>query len=151
MSFEIVRDLPPLNDGAVEHAVMAFTLETQPDGDKQGFYDQTIQTIASYTFLRQPGDFWLDHENGEVRAYALGHVIRDVDNRMTYWLTQAWIAPRSRSLTYAKECWNKMFQQAKRYMCDHIIVVSSRENNLAYCRFLGKDFSQYAVLLKADI
>lgn len=151
MTFQIVKDLPPLKPLAIEEAIYAFISEIDVKGDPVGFYNQTINSIAASTYLRQGGDFWLAHEDGQVIAYALGHVTRDIDNRLTYWLSQAWIRPSHRGLSFAKECWEKMRQQAKHYMCAHIVVVSGRSNNEAYCRFLGPNYAPYATLLKEDL
>ena len=151
MTYEIFRELPPLKPLAIEDAIYAFISEIDVKGDPIGFFDQTVGSIAAATYLKQGGDFWLAHEDGEVIAYALGHVTRDVDNRLTYWLSQAWIRKDRRGLPFAKECWEKMRQQAKNYLCAHIIVVSGRDNNEAYCRFLGTGMKPYATLLKEDI
>lgn len=139
-----------LKPGAVERALEAFCLELPPKGDKVGFFNQTIASIHSAIYQNQ-GDFWLAlGEGGEVDAYLLGHVNRDIDNRLTYWLSQAWASPKIRGTYEVKQMWQTIRQKARDYLCAHIVVVSGRDNNEVYCRFLG-NFHIYATLLKEDL
>ncbi len=152
MAFEIIEGnhsgLKPL---AIEKAIREFTRETGVAlyGDPLGFYQQTINNIHAAIYQGM-GDFWLCEEDGEVMGYMLGHVTKDIDNQLTYWLTQAWVHPSKRRTPVVKEWWQQIREQAKKYFCRHIVVVSGRGTD-AYCRFLGKGWTEYARLLKEDI
>jgi len=118
-----------------------------------GFFNQTIESIAAATIYSPNNDsrqFWIIEDEGDVLAYYLAHVGKDIDNRLCYWITQAWAHPSIRHLPIIKEGWAQMRAEAKRLMCAHIVIPSSR-NAKAYCRFLGKGWHQYATLLKEDL
>ena len=141
--------------GAIELAVRSFVADShtkESGADPDGLYQQTIEGIAAATFLRQNDsrDLWLADEDGEVMAYTLTHVSKDVDNRLCYWITQAWVHPMIRGSKMVKS-WIKLFEgDAKRKMCSHMIVPSSR-GAAGYCRFLGEGWGSYVTLLKKDI
>ncbi len=80
----------------------------------------------------------------------LGSVTVEVDSQLTYWLSQAWVHPSKRHKPVVKEWWRQIREQAKKYFCKHIVVVSGRGTD-AYCRFLGEGWHTYATLLKEDI
>ena len=150
--FEIVKGkLPPnLKHKAIERAVISFIKEIPVKGEEAGFYAQTIMAIHNAVY-GGGADFWLAvGEDGEVDGYMLGHVAKEIDNKLTYWLSQAWANPRVRGKE-TKAWWQQIRQKAKDYLCSHIVVVSGRDNNEAYCRFLGTGYSVYATLLKEDI
>jgi hypothetical protein len=150
MLAQIVRkELPPLNDLAIERAVKAFTEEVDVKGNVVGFFKQTMAGIHAAVF-EERGDFWLSTENGEVLGYLMGRMAFDVDNELTYWLSQAWIAPQLRRTPIVKQWFEQIRAHAKTSGCKHIIVVSGRGAD-AYCRFLGKGWHTYATLLKEDI
>lgn len=150
-NLKIVRTLPEeLNPKAVERAVENFIQETDVKGDALGFFNQTIEGIASATFLNRGGDFWLSHEDGEVVAYLLATVSRDIDGAFTYWISQAWVDRKYRGNKAVKEWWLNVREQAKKYLCRHIVVVAGRSDK-AYCRWLGNGLHHYASLLKEDI
>ncbi len=149
---EIIKgSLPPtLNHRAIDRAVLEFIKETDVHGDPMGFFIQTIGSIHAAIY-QNSGDFWLAvGEDGEVDSYVLGHVTKEIDNQLTYWLAQAWVNPRKRGSTWVKGNWQKVREKAKAYLCKHIVVVSARGTD-AYCRFLGKGYHEYARLLKEDI
>lgn len=150
MKFEIARGSLPIPSSSVEKAVESFIKEIDVKGEKLGFYNQTINAMYAAVY-RGNGDLWLGYdENGCLLAYVMGHVTTDIDNRLTYWLGQAWVSPTIRGNSTVKEWWQKIRAQAKEYMCKHIVIVSAR-NNEAYCRWLGKGWHEYATLLKEDI
>lgn len=147
MKGELPSNLKP---GAIERAVKEFLKEVDIYGEQVGFFNQTIGAIHAAIY-QSNGDFWLAvGEDGEVDAYVLGNVMREVDNRLTYWLSQAWAHPRRRQNGWTKACWQQLRQKAKDYLCKHIVVVSGRGEE-AYCRWLGKGWHHYASLLKEDI
>ena len=152
MDFKIQKgELPLLNPRAIERAVEAFAREIDVHGDSIGFQNQTIKSIY-HSVHDGSGDFWLAHENGEVVGYCLGRVGVDIDDRLTYWLSQAWVSPQTRGTHFVRAWLQQLKDHAKSRMCRHIVVISGRNGQeAAYCRFLGKGFSPYAVLLKQDI
>lgn len=146
-----------LNPGAIERAVKSFIEDSHiQEGkvDELGMFNQTIESIASATIFSPNNDsrqFWIiTGDNQEVLAYYLAHVSKDIDNKLCYWITQAWAHPSIRGTKMIKEGWGQIRDEAKRLLCKHIVIPSSR-NPKAYCRFLGKGWHQYATLLKEDI
>lgn len=152
-----INSLKELNlfPGAIELAVKSFVKDSHTEesgAEPQGLYQQTLEGIAAATIFRQ-GDsreFWIADEGGEVMAYALTHVSKDVDNKLCYWMTQAWVHPVIRGSKDVKS-WIGLFEEdAKQKLCSHMIIPSSRGID-AYCRFLGQDWKLYVSLLKKDI
>lgn len=148
--FRLVKgQLPQLRPRAIETAVSAFMAEVDPKGDHVGFFNQTLKTIASATFLGGTNDFWLAHEDGEVMAYATGYVCNDIDDRLTYYVPQAWLHPRYRRNKIFKTWWNQIRQRAKDCLAQHLVIVSAR-NPKAFARLLGNGLHVYAVTMKED-
>lgn len=147
--FNIVRGELPVSALEVEQAVRKFSLETELKGDRAGFIAQTLQSIHAAVF-QHSGDFWALMDDGELVGYAMGRVVCDVDNKLTYWLSQAWLDPSLRNTGIAKKCFKLLEKQALSYFCRHIVVVSSRKSR-PYCRFLGQGWHEYVSLLKKDI
>lgn len=150
--FSLVRgNLPPtLNPGAIERAIQKFILEVDTHGNTVGFFNQTLETIANATFLKTGGDFWLLEEDGEVVAYLIASISKDVDGTLCYWLSQAWVSPQYRGKPCVKEWYEKVREQAKKYLCRHIMIVSGRGAK-AYCRWLGHGTHLYTAMLKEDL
>lgn len=148
-----VKEIPPsLNPKAIERAVAAFVDQSNAENvDKDGYYNQLIENIASVLIFKTPSvSFWLAEEDGEVVAWALTHISKDVDNKLCYWQSDAWVAPQYRGRKLVKQ-WNALLEEdAKASFCKHILIPSSRGDK-AYCRFLGKGWHTYAVLLKKDL
>ncbi len=144
-----------LRPGAIEAAVRSFVEDSHAEesgANKLGLYHQTIEGIAAATVFKmdQSRQFWVADEEGEVMAYALTHVSKDVDNSLCFWMTQAWVHPILRGSKQVKGWLQLLRAEAKKNLCKHIIIPSSRENR-AYCRFLGKGWKPYVTLLKEDI
>lgn len=152
-SFEIVRAIPEGMGDQITRAVVDFIdCSNLPAGiDRQGFYHQTLQAIANSAILGQGSDLWLGMVNKELWIYLLGHVGPDFDGRMSYTVTQAWVKPDQRGQRWVKWAWGKVRQRAKDCLCSHFAVISTKENDAAYCRFLGKGFKKYATILKEDL
>lgn len=148
----LTREIPKsLNKGAVERAVEGFIKACDMNVDPVGFYNQTLQKIASATYMRQVGqDFWLAEAYGEVAGYAIASVSVDIDNRLTYWVAQSWVDPMWRGHKIVKESWQSIRQRARDLMCAHLVVVSCR-NPLAECRWLGEGMEIYSTLLKQEL
>lgn len=111
-----------------------------------------MENIGDIVVSRPKNRFlWLDtNADGKVSGYVLTHLSKDVDNKLCYYMTQAWLHPQFRHTSYAKEAISLLKQHAKSLWCKHIIVVSSR-NTKAYLRFLGSKWHVYTTLLKEDI
>lgn len=116
-----------------------------------GFFNQTLQSIASASYLNQGGDFWLGTMNGNLVIYILAHIGNDYDGRLSYTVTQAWVRKDQRGKKWVKEVWEEVRARAKNCMCKHFSVISSRGKTAAYCRFLGKGFHPYAEILKEEL
>lgn len=150
--FELVKGIPKWAVPQIELAVKDFIATSHlPKGvDAQGFYQQTLGAIANATMLGGSGDFWLGTIDGKVWAYCLSRVVCDIDNKLTYWVSQAWVHQDWRRTPFVKEAWGTVRERAKNCFCSHFIVVSSRSTK-AYLRWLGANWNVYATLLKEDI
>lgn len=149
--FRLIKgQLPKLNPKAIESAVESLISEIDIKGDKIGFFNQTLKTIANSTILGGAGDFWIAEEDGDVMAYATAHFCTDIDDRLTYYVPQAWIHPQYRRHKIFKSWWNKIRQRAKDCLAAHLVIVSAR-NPKAFIRLLGNDMHQYATLIKSDL
>lgn len=144
-----------LKPKAIEFAVMQFVNDShskESGANPVGLYQQTLESIAAATIFKQDNsrNFWLADQDGEVMAYALTHVSKDVDNNLCYWMTQAWVHPILRNTPIVKDMYRQLRQDAFASVCRHIIIPSSRGVK-GYCRFLGKGWKPYCTLLKEEI
>lgn len=143
-----------LNSGAIEKAVKSFVKDSHTEetkADPVGLYNQTLECIAQAIMFNQDGkQFWLASHEGEVYAYAISHVSKDVDNCLCYWITQAWVHPQIRGHKIVKIWRDQLITEGKRLFCKHIIVPSSRGSK-GYLRFLGQGWHKYVELLKVDL
>jgi len=144
-----------LKPRAIEAAVEAFVRDSHTEetgADPIGLYRQTLENIAASTLFSQNDaqQFWMADEDGDVISYAMCHISKDVDNQLCYWITQAWVHPKYRGSKQVKEWFQVFRSEAKKSLCKHIIVPSSRGVE-GYCRFLGKNWKPYVTLLKEDI
>lgn len=149
MDIQLVKGTCPVDGTEIDKAVVAFARESDIKGDFEGFVKQSLTSMAQ-AVLGKFGDLWLAHKDGAVEAYVTGYIATDIDDKPTYWLTQAWVAPSQRGKADVRECFQKIRAYAKEQGCAHMVVVSSRGTE-AYCRFLGKGWHEYARLLKEDI
>lgn len=151
--FGLSRVIPSGSVPEIEAAVRDFMISSHlPLGvDAEGFYRQTLQAIASASYLGQGGDLWLGFLNGKLVTYILAHVGNDFDGRLAYTVSQAWVRKDQRGQPWVKEAREKVRQRAKDCLCSHFVILSSRGNDKAYCRFLGKGFHFYASILKEEI
>ncbi len=149
MQFKRIEGSFPVAYKEVEDLIEKAALEIDVKGDKQGFYDQTLETVANCVF-KGSGDFWLIYDGSTAYGYAICSMSRDIDNRLTYWGTQAYAHKNIRAKPIVKELWGAVRQYAKEHGAKHFGIVSSRSTK-AYLRYLGKQWHQYAVLLKEDI
>lgn len=151
--FRLTHEIPQNMAPQVENAVKDFmkTSHMPPGVDLNGFYQQTLKSIANASYLRQGGDLWIGTIGGELVTYVLAHIGQDIDFRLTYTVTQAWVRKDHRGKKWVREAWENIRQRAKSCLCGHFMVISSRGNDKAYCRFLGKGFRPYASILKEEI
>lgn len=151
-NFRRVDTIPESLQGSIQMAVTDFLRTSHiPKGvDQKGLYQQTLGSISQATFLRQGGDFWIATLDGKLCAYLLARIVVDIDNRLTYWVSQAWVHKDWRRSPEVKLGWQKIRERAKNCLCSHIVIVSSRSTK-AYLRWLGKDWTTYATLLKEDL
>lgn len=151
-SFSLSKAIPEGLAPEIEAAVRDFvkTSHSCEGVDEEGFYQQTLQAIAEATILGQSGDFWLGIDDQGVWAYALCRIVKDIDNRLTYWCAQSWMRKDMRGLKWYRYGMEKIKARAKACFCAHMVIVSSR-NAEAYLRFLGDTWHTYATLLKEDI
>jgi hypothetical protein len=152
-NFGLCRVIPEGMAPQIEMAVRDFIESSHlPDGvDREGFFRQTLQAIAAASYLNQGGELWLGFMGGRLVTYILAHVGNDYDGRLAMTVTQAWVRKDQRGQSWVKEAWEKVRQRAKDCLCKHFSVLSSRGNDKAYCRFLGKGFHFYASILKEEI
>lgn len=151
-TFGIYKEIPEWAPKQLDRAVWDFIDSSGiPNGvDVNGVYQGTLEAITGATYLSSGGEFWLGHLNQEVLIYVIAHITRDIDNKLTYHVSQAWVRKDYRGKPIVKEWWNKIRARAKNLMCSHIMVTSTRGVE-SYCKFLGKGWHLYAHLLKEDI
>lgn len=152
--FGLYKAIPDGMTHHLEKAVEDFIRSSHvPEGvDLPSFYNQTLQLIATRTVMGQPGgDFWMGIHHGELWTYILSHLCPDIDGRLAYTVTQAWVRKDQRGKPWVKDAWEQVRKRAKDCFASHFIVVSSRGNDAAYCRFLGKGFHFYASILKEEL
>jgi ligand-binding sensor domain-containing protein len=151
--FGLTKSIPSGLSPQIEKAVEDFIRSSHmPQGvDWNGFYHQTLQSIAHASVLGGQGDLWLGTLNGDLVIYILAHINNDFDGRLAYTVTQAWVREDQRGQRWVKEAWQKVRQRAKDCLCKHFVAISSLGKTEAYCRFLGKGFHKYAEILKEEI
>lgn len=151
--FGLFKSIPEGIAPQIEVAVRDFMVSSHlPQGvDPEGFYRQTLQGIAAASYLNQGGELWLGVSRGTLWTYILGNVSNDVDGKLCYVVRQAWVRKDQRGQKWVKDAWQMVRKRAKDCLCSHLIVYSSRGNDKAYCRFLGKGFHPFETLLKEEI
>ena len=151
--FELFKHIPDGVSPQIEKGVQDFIKSSHlPKGvDIAGFYQQTLRAIANASYLNQGGDLWLGFIDGQLVTYILAHIGQDIDHRLSYVVSQAWVRKDQRGEKWVREAWQKVRQRAKDCFCGHLMVISSRGNDKAYCRFLGKGFHHYASMLKEEL
>lgn len=154
---KINRSIPSeVNIESLKDAVMSFVAESSANetgASEVGLYQQTIENIAASTIYKQDESrqLWLYWDSeGKVLSYLLAHVSKDVDNQLCYWVTQAWVHDSLKGSSIVKEGYQQLQEEAKRLLCKHIIVPTSR-NPKSFCRFLGSDWHTYVTLIKKDL
>lgn len=152
-SFEVVKEIPSEFSKQIEEGVKDF-IKSSHIGfgvDAEGFYHQTLEAIANATYLHTGGEFWLGVQDNQVVTYILASFNKNIDGKLCYWVSQAWVRKDQRGKPWVKWAWEKLRQRAKDCFCKHVVVISSRENDDVYCRFLGEGFHKYATILKEEI
>ena len=147
--FRVVKAIPEGMSKQVEAAVVDFIKTSHlPKGiDVGGFYQQTLSAIANATYMGGGGDFWIGTENGKITTYVMAFVGKDIDHRMSYTISQAWVRKDYRGNKIVKEWYDQIRQRAKDLFCGHLVLTSSR-NPRAYKRFLGYGMDHYCTMLK---
>jgi hypothetical protein len=75
-------------------------------------FNQTLSGIFGCIY-KNTGDFWLAvDEDGEVASLCDGPRCHEVDNQLTYWLSQAFVDKSVRGSKTVKGFWQKMRAQA---------------------------------------
>lgn len=150
--FRVVNAIPEGFTKQIENAVRDFIVSSRtPEGvDHSGFYYQTLEAIASATYLNGGGEFWVGTENGRLLIYIIAHISKDIDQRLTYHVSQAWVHPKYRGNLVVKEWWEAIRERAKNLFCGHLVITSTR-NPKAYERFLGNGMKKYAVIMKEEL
>lgn len=148
---ELVKELPVSNT-EIERLVKEATKAIVRTENPIGFYNQTLQQIAGSTFLNKGGDLWLiwDDQTKKAHGYALCSMSYDIDNQLTYWGSQAYADKTIRHSDTVKQLWKDIEDYARQRFCKHFVMVSSRKTK-AYQKFLGKEWHEYATLLKKEL
>ena len=118
--------------------------------DKEGLYLQTLEAMANIVVNKGAGDLWLGMQNGKLLVYIMANVLREVDGKLTYWVSQGWVHRDMRGSPIVKDWWNQVRERAKECFCKHVVVVSSRGTD-AYCRWLGPGYHKHLTILKEDL
>ena len=153
MEFRKIKSMPTnLRKGAIEDAVKKFIVDSRvKDVNPEGMYDQTIKSIASSIIFdtSDKQQFWMASDGQDVMAYSLAHICVDVDDQLTYTISQAWVHPSLRGKPVVRHWWKQLQDEAQRCLCKHIMIPASR-NVKPYLRFLGPGFHEYVTLIKKD-
>jgi len=153
MKLRKIKELPNLSKNAIEIAVEKFIKDSRVKNvDQVGMFNQTIESIAQATIFatNNASQFWLADDGHDVLAYALSHVSKDVDNKLTFTISQAWVCPELRGKKIVKIWFQQLQDEADRLMCKHIMLPASRHVK-PYLRFLGKGYHEYVTLIKKDL
>jgi hypothetical protein len=154
MELKKVKAMPTsLRKGAIEDAVKKFIVDSRVKNvNIEGMYNQSLKSIAQSIIFdtSDKQQFWMADNGQEVMAYALAHIGVDVDDRLTYTISQAWVDRSLRGTKIVKVWWQQIQDEAKRCLCSHLMLPASR-NVKPYLRFLGEGFHEYVTLIKKDI
>jgi len=152
-TFYLAQSIPPGMNEQFSDAVIDFMNSSGlPNGiEKQGFFYQTLQAIATSAILGQGRELWLGIHDGTLYTYILASISPDFDGRLAYTVTQAWVKEDQRGKRWVRDAWQKVRQRAKDTLCSHFVVHSTKANTAAYCRFLGKGFHKVIEILKEEI
>jgi len=154
MELKKVKSMPNyLRKGAIEDAVKRFIVDSRVTNvNIEGMYNQSLKSIAQSIIFdtSDKQQFWMADDGTDVMAYYLAHICVDVDDQLTYTISQAWVHPSLRGNKQVKIWWQQMQDTAQQYMCKHILIPASR-NVKSYLRFLGQGFHEYVTLIKKDI
>jgi len=151
-----IKEIPTsLNSRQLVGAVRDFVqnsglLAHFPDADS--ICRQTVDTIMASSVLAIDGShaFWVYVKENNLLGYALTYIGKEADGQMSFWITQAWAHPSIRRSPLIKSAFHQLREEAKRSMCSHLILPSSRSPK-AYMRLLGPKIKPYLVLLKEDL
>lgn len=151
--FEVVHKIPPDMGHPIQQAVLDFISSSGlPEGiDRKGFYYQTLQAIANSAILGQGRELWLGIRDGELYTYILASISPDFDGRLAYTVMQAWVRKDQRGKPWVRDAWKTVRQRAKDTLCSHFVVLSTKKNTKAYCRFLGRGFHKISETLKEEL
>ena len=134
----------------LEHAVSCFVAESNQYDvpmDEDGFYNQTARNVAERGLYGTGGDLWLALDGSKVAGFALTHETKDVDDKLCFVITCAYVDRRYPTLF--AEAYATLEAEARRLGAAHIILPSSRSSK-AYMRKLP-GYHPYVVLLKKDL
>lgn len=155
--FQIATSVPvELKPGAIERAVEQFVEDTSDPKiplDKVGLYYQMVSFIGGCLVTRniQNAQVWLKCDgDGEVGAFALSNFDIHVDNKLTLWLSAAWVRKGHRFTPKPKEWFRQLEAFGKASGAKHLLIPSVRGSK-GYLRFVGKDWHQFEVILKKDL
>lgn len=149
IEYKLIKELE--HKDWIEQAVRQFAKENHAPQEYEGLVQQTYENILHATELKTTGRyFWLVLEEDRPVGYIMSHIGKDVDNKMCYWITQAYADPSVRGEGFIKDFYKVLKDHAKSLFCSHILIPSSREAK-AYMRWLGSDLHIYATILKEDI
>lgn len=150
--FGVVQEMAEWMVPQIERAILDFVDHSElPQGvDINSLIEGTKEAMASCTYLRAGGELWIGHLDQQVLVYVIASVTKDIDNKLTYHISQAWVRKDFRGNKIVKEWWNKLRKRAKALMCNHLMITSTRGID-SYCRFLGNGLHLYAHLLKEEL
>lgn len=157
MNFQIVTSVPvTLKPGAIERAIAQFVEDVDTPlipVDKQGRYNQLLAYVHSCLVAQNNpnNNVWIkEDEDGEVGAFALTSFEIHVDNKLSLWLSAAWVRRSHRFTTKPKEWFHQMEAFGKAAGASHLLIPSVRGTK-GYLRFVGQGWHKYEVILKKDL
>jgi len=152
MLLQVHKQLPQgLTGQAILRAVNKFYDDIHSSEERNGFVVQTLERIAGATYMNRGDlDFWCTYDDGEITSYLLASIDKAIDNKLTYFIHQAWIDKKYRANGFSRECWARIKERAKNMLCSNLIIYSVRDNE-AYRRFLGKELGHYSTMLRMKL
>ena len=155
MNLKLLRNnLTPEEAREIDKAVDIFVEESKMGGNHKGAVQQTVENIGASIYKGgngYNGDFLAAFtDDGKLASYALCSLSKDIDNKLTYWILQSYIAKPYRHTPKTKEWWDVLENRAKSLFAKHIVLMASRRPE-AYQKLLGKGWEPYATLIKKDI
>jgi len=148
----IINEIPEsIKHGALDEAVKKYSEDSPESNDPVGTQKFVIGKIADSLFFGNKDiDVWVDENNGDVKSFFVGQVIKDIDNEWSYVLSYPYVSKEFRSNGYSRAVIEKVKEKAKDFGCKHLTIVTKRTAD-AVNRFTGQEFKETSHVLKMEL